>query len=208
MATTQELINYYADLLIQQYKQKPNAYATVQAFVKPVIMDQLPLLVQDAYDLSSSVGVQLDVLGKYAGVTRNGYDFSGAVVLSDADFREFIKLAIFQNSAGSSLADIQNLISIFFSNILFVFDYGGMRIGYFLDSDSIGNQLAEVFIQSGLLPKPMGVQLSALVYATSIDNWYGWSSYDTPAFNVHGFNTYSQYDLNCHWLDDNDVIGV
>jgi hypothetical protein len=38
--TTQELINYYADLLILQYVGKPRAYATIQTLVTPVIMPQ------------------------------------------------------------------------------------------------------------------------------------------------------------------------
>jgi hypothetical protein len=48
MATDQELIDYYADLLILQYKQKPKAYATIQTIVKNVIMNQLPVAVENA----------------------------------------------------------------------------------------------------------------------------------------------------------------
>src|ERR1019366_7642336 len=50
----------------------------------------IPLAVQDAFNITGSnlaVGVQLDVVGKYAGVTRNGAGLSGQLVtLDDADF--------------------------------------------------------------------------------------------------------------------------
>ncbi len=207
--TDTELKRYYANLLLLQYRGKTNAYATIQALVKPVIMNQLPLAVQSAFDLETAVGKQLDVVGKYQGVTRYGRDFSGPVTLGDADFRQFIKIAIVQNSSKSSLYDIQTLLHTFFPGIIFVFDYQNMRISYYFDSDAIGSQLAEFFVQSGLLPKPMGVRLAAIIFLPTIDNAYGWSgmgAYTAPAYNVHGFNTYSQYDLDCHWINYDDAI--
>lgn len=206
--TNQEIINYYANLLILQYRSKPKAYATVQTLVTPVVMDQLPDAVQNAFELESAVGVQLDVIGKYAGVNRLGADFSGAVTLSDADFRTLIKLAILQNSAGSSLYDIQQLISIFFPGTLQVFDHLGMRMSYYLDSNSFSVSLAEFFILGGYFPVPMGVQLSALIFVPSIDNWFGFSRNAGPGVNVHGFNTNAQYDMDCHWLNNDDTIDV
>jgi hypothetical protein len=38
--TTQDLVNYYANLLILQYVGKPKAYATIAALVTPVLMPQ------------------------------------------------------------------------------------------------------------------------------------------------------------------------
>src|ERR1017187_2134953 len=123
--TTQELINYYANLLILQYIGKTNAYATIQALVTPIIMDQLPLLVQSAFNMDgSAVGVQLDVLGKYAGVVRSGYGLTGQpITLDDADFFTFIQVAILTNSAGSDLSTIQNLLHTYFPEELLVFDH-------------------------------------------------------------------------------------
>jgi hypothetical protein len=94
--TTEEIIEYYTQLLIIQYATKGKAVATIRALVDPVVMDQLPSLVQAAYGLDSAVGVQLNVLGKYAGVSRNGYNFDGPVTLSDDDYRTIIKLKSFK----------------------------------------------------------------------------------------------------------------
>lgn len=164
--TAQELINYYANLLIIQFIGKPKAYATIQALVAPVIMNQLPLLVQNAFNMDgTAIGVQLDVLGKYAGVTRTGYGLTGQpITLNDADFFTFIKLAILTNSSGSDLATIEKLLNGFFPGELFVFDHKEMRMSYLINS-TIGSQnLVQLFITEGLLPKPMGVQLAAPIY--------------------------------------------
>lgn len=267
--TTQQLINYYANLLILQYIGKPKAYATIQKLVTPVLLPQttvqtitfsgiaasgtfklnygllvtaainwndsvatiqgkiqaltglasvtvagsiasklltvtftgvapaalalvvsnnslqtvaplaitltvlevdeiLPLAIQDAFNLngsSTAVGSQLDILGKYAGVIRTGYTLSGLpITLTDSEFLIFIKLAIVSNSNTSDLAAIQTVLHDFFPNEILVFDHQQMRMSYLIDS-SIGDQnLISLFIKEGLLPKPMGVQLSTTIY--------------------------------------------
>lgn len=199
--TTQELIDYYAKLLILQYRGKPKAFATIQTLVAPVIMDQLPTQVQDAFDLGSAIGVQLDVIGKYAGVSRYGYNFSGPITLSDADFTILIRLAILQNASGSSLADIQNIINIYFAGIIKVFDHLGMRMSYFFDSDFGSSDLAQLFVRQGRLPKPMGVQLAALTYAPELDEFFGFRTYGAAAYQVEGVNFYADYNMDRPWLN-------
>ena len=168
--TTQQLINYYANLLILQYLGQPNAYATIQATAALFIMNQLPIAVQNAFNMDgTAVGVQLDVLGKYAGVTRNGYSLSGLPIsLSDADFFTLIKMAILTNSSGSDLNSIQSLLNIYFPNEIYVFDHKEMRMSYLINS-SIGSQnLIQLFITEGLLPIPMAVQLASPIYTSNL----------------------------------------
>ena len=198
--TDGELQIYYANLLIIQYRQKPQAYATIKATTKAAIINQLPLAVQNAFDLETAVGVQLDILGKYVVVVRTRSHFSGAVTLDDDDFRQLIKIKIIQNSSGSSLADIQNLLQLFFPGVLFVFDHQDMRMSYYLDSNEISTELAEFFVMGGFLPRPMGVQLSVLTFAPVLDTFFGFRTYEAPAFGVSPFNTYSAYDMNSPWL--------
>lgn len=204
--TNQEIIDYYAKLLILQYREKPKAFGTIQTVVENVIMDQLPVAVQDAFDLETAEGVQLDVIGKYVGVSRVAYDFTGPIILDDDDFRTMIKIAIIKNGFGSSLAEIQELIYQFFEGSLLVFDFQNMRMGYFFDSAIGSRPLAEVFVRTGFLPKPMGVQLSALIYTNNIDNLFGFRTYELPPFNVTGFNDYDNYDMDAPWLNYTDAI--
>lgn len=189
--TTQELIKYYSGLLVLQYLVKPKAKAEIEALVDPVIMDQLPLQVQNAFTIGDTivngtlypgaVGVQLDVLGKYAGVTRSGYDVNGnPITLNDIDFTTLIKIAIISNSSGSSLSDIQNLIHAYFANEIFVFDGADMQMSYLIAS-SVGNQaLIELLITEGLLPKPMGVQLATVTYIPNV-SLFGFQDYNSVA---------------------------
>ena len=209
---TQDIINYYASLLILQYVGKPKAYATIQTLVTPVVMDQLPTQVMNAFNLtgtSTAVGVQLNVLGKYQGVTRSGYGFGGVpITLDDADFLTFIQMAIIRNNSGSSLADIQRLLQQFFPGQILVFDYQNMQMSY-LVSSAIGSQnLMQLFVNEGLLPKPMGVGLSVVIYAPVITTFFGFRTYLLPGHNNTPFNSYTDYQTDRPWLSyQNAVVG-
>jgi len=207
MMSLQDIIDYYANLLILQYRGKPKAYATIQTVVKPFLMDNLPLTVQDAFSVASAVGVQLDVVGKYAGVTRSGTGFTGPITLGDDEFRELIKLAIIRNNSGSSLAAIQALLAIYFLGVILVFDKKNMQMDFIINADYISSNLAQLFLTEGLLPKPMGVQLSSIIYAPAITTFFGFRTYDLPGFNVTPFNSYAAYQMHWHWLTYADKLG-
>lgn len=202
--TDDEIVSYYANLLIKQYASKPKALAHVAMLARMAIMNQLPTSVMNAYDIDTAVGVQLDVLGKYVGIARTGYNFSGYVSLSDESYRQILKIKIIQNNYGSSLADIQNFIFLFFNGQMRIFDYLDMRIGYFLDEDFGDIELAEFIIMQNLLPRPMGVQLSATIYGPTLD-FFSFRTYanETTGF---GFNSYEVYDEGWTFLDYNDAL--
>lgn len=207
--TNQEIIDYYANLLILQYKGKPKAYAMIQTVVTPVIMDQLPTQVMNAYNLvgdNLAVGKQLDVLAKYVGVSRMGSGFSGPITLDDDNFRILIQMGIIRNFSGSALSDIVGLIYRFFGSQILVFDYQNMQMSYLISS-AIGSQdLVQMFITQGLLPKPMGVGLSTVIYTPTIDSFFGMGSYEIPAYDNKPFNTYEDYQFDWPWLKYQDSI--
>ncbi|AWI10321.1 DUF2612 domain-containing protein [Ereboglobus luteus] len=68
--TSEEIVNYYVDRLILQYRQKPKARATIAAFVREVVAGCLHLRLHDAFDIETAAGKQLDTLAKYIGLTR------------------------------------------------------------------------------------------------------------------------------------------
>ena len=204
--TTQEIAEYYASLLILQYKEKTKAFATMVALTKPVAIDQLPVQVENAFNIETAEGVQLDVIGDYVGVSRTAFDFTGPIILDDDDFRTMIKVSIIKNGFGSSLAEIQSLIWQFFAGSLLVFDFQNMRMGYFFDSAVGSRPLAEVFVKSEFLPKPMGVQLAALIYSNNIGSFFGFRTYEVEAFNATGFNDYDDYTTDTPWLNYTDAV--
>jgi len=73
-----DLVKYYADTLLLQYITKPKAYATIQALAGAIMVNDLLLAIRDGYNVHTAVGVQLDVLGKYAGVGRQVIGFVSA----------------------------------------------------------------------------------------------------------------------------------
>lgn len=65
------LVNYYVARLIYQYSDKPNAQRLIAIFSDAVLMDDLATQLLNAFNLSTAVGPQLDILAKYIGVPRN-----------------------------------------------------------------------------------------------------------------------------------------
>ena len=70
----EDLIKYFTNLLILQYKNKPRAKATIETLTRNAFSDTqnniFPIEVQNAYNLDTAMGKQLDVLGKYLGYDR------------------------------------------------------------------------------------------------------------------------------------------
>lgn len=70
----EDLIRYFTNLLILQYKNKPRAKATIETLTRNAFSDTqnniFPIEVQNSYNLDTAVGKQLDVLGKYLGYDR------------------------------------------------------------------------------------------------------------------------------------------
>lgn len=207
--TTQEIINYYANLLILQYLGLESNYAAIQTLVTPVIMDQLPTQVMNAFNLTGddvAEGVQLDVLGKYAGVARTGIGFTGSITLDDDEFLSLIQMAIVRNSSGSSLSDISSLLHMFFPGQILPFDYANMHMSYLVSSTVGSQELIQLFVTEGLLPKPMGVTLSLIIYADVIDRFFGFRTYLTAPTNNTPFNSYTDYDMDSPWLSYANAI--
>lgn len=73
-----DLIKYYADTLLIQYVTKPKAYATIQAAARALMVNDLLVAIRDGYNVHTAVGVQLDILGKYAGIGRQVIGFVSA----------------------------------------------------------------------------------------------------------------------------------
>ena len=195
------LVRYYSNLLILQYKDKPRAKAQVEAFVQEAIINLLPVSIRDSFDLTTAKGEQLDFLGKYIGVKRVNNGFTGPITLNDTDFYTLMKIAILSNNSGSSLFEIQNLLQLYFSGQVVIFDNKAMSVSYYMDS-SIGTiDFAQVVVAEGLLPRPMGVGVSSVIYYNNTKKFFGMRSYELPAVNVTPFNDYAAYDTNAPWLN-------
>lgn len=74
-----ELENYYQNLLIIQYNNKPKARATIKLLVDLLWVNMILLQIRDAFDWRTAIGEQLDIIGSWVGCDRfyNGqlFDF-------------------------------------------------------------------------------------------------------------------------------------
>lgn len=65
-----QLIEYYQDLLIAQYHDKPKAREIVKANIEEELCNLLEQKVKDAFDVDTAIGAQLDIIGKWVGIER------------------------------------------------------------------------------------------------------------------------------------------
>lgn len=84
LTTVDGIINYYVNLLIIQYNNKPKARATIYSIIEKLIASAILLDIKEAFNVDTAIGVQLDVLGKYVDLDRfyAGQDLTGFFALT------------------------------------------------------------------------------------------------------------------------------
>lgn len=65
-----DLISYYANLLILQYRSKTKAVDHIKNIMESQVIYDLMRDVENGYNIDDAVGVQLDILAKYVGASR------------------------------------------------------------------------------------------------------------------------------------------
>lgn len=191
MATSQEFQNYYADLLILQYKTQPKARATIQALIKELYGSGSLLDLVNGFDLDTAEGKQLDTLGKYIGLGRQvkvNIGSSDTNILTDDQYRILLKLKLVQNTNFSSTSQIRTALYELFPNDIRLFDPRTMVYEYQLST--LFNDLVNVIIAEELLPLPMGVGYNINVVPDLL-SLYGYYGYDGLNDNPNGYSDYT-----------------
>lgn len=192
-AEAKDLCDYYSNLLILQYRNKPKANATIKAIVPTATIDGLPQEVENAFDIETAVGKQLDILGKYIGFDRNVkliLPETGSLVLEDEEYRLLLKLKIITNNGRATTGDIKTGLYKLFPTQIRLFDNRDMTYTYFVDT-SFSN-LMNVIVSEELLPLPEGVGYKLIVVQKDITKFFGYSHYNGINNNPNGFTRYSQ----------------
>lgn len=121
----EELIQYYTDLLIIQYNDRPKARATISLMVEEMLANGVITDIRDAFNIDTAVGEQLDILGKYIGLSRTYseevYDsvffgFSDYTEVEPADVEGFTDASDFLTKDGefleaSDAVAVENLLN-------------------------------------------------------------------------------------------------
>jgi hypothetical protein len=161
-----------------------------------------------------SFGVQLDTIAKYVGVTRSGVGvYQQPITLNDSDFTQLIILGIASNNllvtnsngtfnyGSSSLYVIDNFLQTYFPNEIFVFDGENMTMSYLLTTSVGSENLVQMMITQGLLPKPMGVDLASIIIVPNL-GLFSFTDYDdwtivagSPVNNVAAWSSTTTYSL-------------
>lgn len=68
--TPEELVTYYQNLLIIQYKRSVKAWQTIEALSTETVASNIYQQVQAGFDVTTAIGNQLDILGVYVGAHR------------------------------------------------------------------------------------------------------------------------------------------
>lgn len=178
---------YYSNLLILQYHNKPKAKATIEAVVN-LLPDGLIQEVTNGFNLETAVGKQLDVLGEYIGVDRYYLDDGEVKTLDDEDYRIILKLKAICNTSNLSHKSLDESLYDFFSNTVRMDSVGNMEMTYFVPKDK--TPIIEAAIQKEVLPRPMGVRCSYIIeYDTK---FFGFCTYQNQnTVYKTGFRTYN-----------------
>lgn len=193
MTTLTDLEDYYKNLLIIQYHNKPKAQATVAQWVDCMTGDGIMTQLWDAFDIDTAIGAQLDAIGKLVGVGRNS--------LSDELYRVIIKFKILKNNIGTSMKEIDDAIFEYFGNSIIVNNNKDMSITYIL-ADELGS-LIPILISEDLLPAPMGVGVSAVTSVDPSKAYFGFKRGDMQTDAV-GFST-ADNKQEAVWLSASDI---
>lgn len=183
--TRQELIEYYTDLLVIQYRAKPKARAHVAALIDSGLILDLIRDVQNGYDIDTAIGVQLDNLAKIQGTYRS---YNQGQPISDSDLRSITKLKQIQNSSNYSLKSLDEIFTELFPDKALLLDNENMTGDYiFAESERPAVTFAKL---QGAIPKPMAVNMS-ISYVRDTTKIFGYDGYYKPPPNfVVGFGTY------------------
>lgn len=201
----------YTSLITSEHSSKPKFSAMVAA-VAQCLVDQVNVMqsIPAAFDLDTAVGVQLDAVGLWAGITRQlklplnvyfsldtvnlGFDqgswqgpfdpSAGLVSLDDATFRTLIRAKIAANSWDGTIPGAAAAYANLFNgsgSYIFLVDNQDMTMTVGI-SGAIPSAVLRALISGGYLHlKPEGVRVNYYFVA---------SANNTPLF---GFDVQNQY---------------
>lgn len=193
---------YYSNLLILQYHNKPKAKATIEAVVN-LLPDELIQEVINGFDIETAEGKQLDILGEYIGVDRFYTDEGKIKTLDDEDYRIILKLKAICNTSNLSHKSLDESLYDFFQNTVRMDSEGNMEMTYFVPKNKTPIILAA--IQKEVLPKPMGVRCSYIIEYDK--KFFGFCTYNNQyAVYKTGFRRYNNPDKEGEMLTYNKRI--
>lgn len=182
-----DFIEAYLELLIFQYRDKPNASAEIQAIINP-FNDVFDLYnsFDSAFDVDSGIGEQLNILGRILGQNRQiekavpkeyfgfvnknanakefghpffkkGDDLFASLDLNDSEYRFFLKLKIAKNNMQNNIFNVSELVSWALNGFGYIENNQDMTLTFNLH-ESFDVEFGKLFVILDMLPRPMGIR--------------------------------------------------
>lgn len=189
----------YTALVTSEHADKPKFVATLSALVQCFVdLQNVVLQIPFEFDLDQAVGVQLDAVGEWVGITRNvntpltgvyfsldvdglGFDqgvwqgpfdpTTGVVSLDDDTYRLLIRAKIGANNWDGTLGTSAAILNSIFGGGTYVFiqDNGDMSITYGI-AGTLPSALFLALLRGGYIPlKPEAVHINGY-YVPSVSN--------------------------------------
>ena len=158
--TEEEHSEYYANLLIFQYRTLPKARAHIKALATAAFCGGILLKMLDGFSIDRAEGIQLDILGKYIGLTRHTEGTmteTDSTEMDDETYRKLLKFKAIMNASPATTSAIKTALWDAFGGSVRLTDNRDMTYKYVL---TIGNETAIIAAGKNLLPAPMGVGVS------------------------------------------------
>lgn len=180
-------VDRYLNLITSEHSDKPKFGMFLRAAIKK--LDLAFMDMDEDFDLSTAVGMQLDVIGVILGLRRTlTYQPSGGIsaVLSDGDYRSLLNARVILNQWDGTMQTLTDALTSWNPSIYFAIkDNQDMSV----DVMVIGaNHFHAELIENGyVMPKPAGIKIN---YSISDDVIFAYD-FDT--------GTASGYD-NGSWL--------
>lgn len=173
-----DITDYYKNLLIIQYNGLPKASQTIEVLTNAASGDELMLQLQEAFNVDTAIGAQLDLIGQLVGASRYG--------LSDDEYRILIKFKIIVNNASATMESIDNAIYDTFGKAILATNNQDMTMTYIIEP--FYRNVVEAAYKLGFLPIPIGVGVNVILMVPNPDLIYGFArgNYKT---NAIGFST-------------------
>jgi hypothetical protein len=207
----------YLDLITSEHNKQPKFMSMLRVVFQPVadIMANTEGMIP-AFDLDTAVGVQLDAIGEWVGITRQvsvpltdvyftlddpnlGFDsgtwyntfnpLSGLVVLPDEDYRTLLRAKVANNQWDGTIPGAYEIWDTMFEETgigLLIQDLGTMHMILAI-TGPIPNAVTLALFRGGYLSlKPAGVMIDAYLTPSVPDTPY--FGFDVQNENIAGFD--------------------
>lgn len=153
----EDVKEYYANLLILQYRGKIKARETVKEGINIYMGDTVLFQLQDILDIDVAEGAQLDIIGKILDCPR----IVDWVNLDDDDYRTLLKFKAIINVLRGSEAEMDEVYWNVFGDDILLKNNHDLTITYVVSSNI--ESVVKIALDRGYLRAPEGVGLNYII---------------------------------------------